>query len=181
MSSPLDDSGARGRFRGRSARGRRAERLPRGAGERIRTSTGFPPMRPERIASAVPPHPRGWFKTLASGLETNVLMHPGNAPAAIDADVPTASAITAADAIVRDAHEVTGEPEQVDDVLRHIREVVAQVLVDASSVHKGAAIRADAAAQESPRGFFDQIQLPRLELDRSLVLKARAVLGKKAR
>src|SRR5215216_6992215 len=73
-----------------------------------------------------------------------------------------------------------GRDEEFEDVSRDVREIEGLVRVRARPVDEDAAVRADAPAQERPRGTGDHRRLPRLEDDRPLVLLAGAVLREQA-
>src|SRR5215211_1096903 len=113
-----------------------------------------------------------------SGLDTHVGHHLSNAATAIDPHLPCAP--IRGHSVVRDADRVAGGCEQIDDVLRVVREVVAQILVGPGAVDETAAVCPDACPDERPWLRVDQALLPRLEDDSPLVFHPGRVLRKEA-
>jgi hypothetical protein len=86
---------------------------------------------------------------------------------------------------ILNAYEVARSSEKVNDVSGHVREVVAQVLVRAGPVHIGAvdedtAVGTNAPADEVPGRRPDDVFLPRLKGNPSLVLLTSTVLREEA-
>jgi hypothetical protein len=75
--------------------------------------------------------------------------------------------------------------EELDDVRRHIAELIAQILVglvpvDVGAIEERAAIGSDASANEWPGRHVHDLLLPGFEADPPPMLRARTVLGKDA-
>jgi hypothetical protein len=71
---------------------------------------------------------------------------------------------------------LAGRDEEVRDLPRQVRELVADVLVRPGAVDEDAAVRADAATEEAPGRGLDQRRLPGLECEGAQVLLADAGL-----
>jgi hypothetical protein len=82
-----------------------------------------------------------------------------------------------------DAYLIAGVSKDLLDVVRVIREEVAGVLVPPieDAVHASAAIRGDQAPEELPWITNDDLLLPALEKDWTLVLPPQTMLGEEAR
>jgi hypothetical protein len=94
---------------------------------------GFEPTRPFghetlNLASLPSSSTAAWMlKSSGSSLASDVLEHQCQAVATVDPDIPTPAPIAVDPS--EQPHPVTGSDEQVDDVPRHVAELVAQVLV----------------------------------------------------
>jgi hypothetical protein len=82
--------------------------------------------------------------------------------------------------VVLHTNQIEGGCEQGAKVLGGVGELVRQVSVSPCGIDEYASIRADAAAKKCPRLALDDALLPRLDVDRPLVLSARPVLWEQA-
>jgi hypothetical protein len=75
---------------------------------------------------------------------------------------------------------LTSQHKVVDDVPRRVAEVVAEVLVGASTVDVDAAVGTDAAPEKRPWRSLEKLRLPGLKEDAPSMLRSRTVLRERA-